>query len=286
VISEKSNEINGTYAEVCHGSTTNPEARSQKPEERERVFSVPETLLPQAEATWQDTLVRPNCTAIAVPSLGISIPYISIEQSAQSHGLPSDVTRSLSAVILETWAQRGHCPDNPEAQLHAALGAHAAAQRARDGNAKSQPAPAIEPTSPAAAVLPKKKKKDEYSEQFELWWKLYPRKEGKGAASKAFEKLTLNQKRQAWKALRLTSDDLASKMNDTRGNFCPQPATWLNQNRFDDTPCGTGGPAGNPILLKKPNEAQWDWQDRIAWEIEQGKVSRTDAEQAGWSPIE
>jgi hypothetical protein len=74
----------------------------------------------------------------------------------------------------------------------------------------------------------------ECSEEFKRFWKAFPRKVGKGAAWKVFSKIDPN-------------DELVDKMIETvadwkkskdwikdGGQFIPYPATWLNQERWED----------------------------------------------------
>lgn len=77
------------------------------------------------------------------------------------------------------------------------------------------------------------------ADQFETFWRAYPRRVGKGAARKAFEK-----------AIRLTTlaamlDAIALYQRCKPGyqDFC-HPATWLNQERWDDE-WSTPGPVRN-----------------------------------------
>jgi hypothetical protein len=77
--------------------------------------------------------------------------------------------------------------------------------------------------------------KPEYTEEFGFFWELYPRKEGKGEAFKSWEKLTIDQKRRAYAALKKQILYLKSRAAE-KGNLCPHAATWLNQSRFDDDP--------------------------------------------------
>jgi uncharacterized protein YdaU (DUF1376 family) len=77
---------------------------------------------------------------------------------------------------------------------------------------------------------------EEYSKDFTAFWDLYPRKTGKGAAARSWERLTLGQKRKAYVALKAQLPDLLAKMRDPRGNYCPHASTWLNEGRFDDEP--------------------------------------------------
>ncbi|MBA7690629.1 hypothetical protein ES703_99160 [subsurface metagenome] len=72
--------------------------------------------------------------------------------------------------------------------------------------------------------------------KFDLFWSAYPKKMGKGAARRAFEKIK-------------PSDDLLQKILSAveqqskseqwlkeDGRYVPNPATWLNQERWDDEP--------------------------------------------------
>ena len=70
-----------------------------------------------------------------------------------------------------------------------------------------------------------------YTEDFEKFWETYPKKVGKKEAYKAFRKarMPLQTLLDAVKAQMQT--DLWKKEN---GRFIPNPATWLNQGRWDD----------------------------------------------------
>jgi hypothetical protein len=70
------------------------------------------------------------------------------------------------------------------------------------------------------------------SEQFNVWWSSFPRKEGKGAARKEFDK--------ALKKVGL--DKLVEAAENYRNDpnrepkFTVQPARWLREERWDDSP--------------------------------------------------
>jgi len=67
-------------------------------------------------------------------------------------------------------------------------------------------------------------------EGFDLFWKSYPRKTGKGAAEKAWAKA----------ALKTPADEIVGKLAKYTWpedpQFIPHPATWLNQKRWEDEP--------------------------------------------------
>lgn len=71
--------------------------------------------------------------------------------------------------------------------------------------------------------------------EFEAFWAKYPKRVGKKAAQKAFQNA---QNRPQIDDL-LDSIDRAMKSEQWRkdgGQFIPNPATWLNQGRWDDEP--------------------------------------------------
>ena len=78
-------------------------------------------------------------------------------------------------------------------------------------------------------------------DDFEKFWAVYPRKVGKGAARRAFAKI------------RVPVGELIAAVEEQKrseqwrkdgGQFIPHPATWLNQERWEDEP--------EPEHIKKP----------------------------------
>lgn len=81
----------------------------------------------------------------------------------------------------------------------------------------------------------------EYGQEFESWWRVYPRHEAKGQAAKAFsivvKGLALMPEHTGRPAALewLLARTLAfAESPKGKGEFVPHPATWLNQRRFDD----------------------------------------------------
>ena len=75
------------------------------------------------------------------------------------------------------------------------------------------------------------KDKDDSASQFESFWAAYPRKVGKQAAKKAFSKVSV--------PVKTLIDAVNSQKNSEQwrkdnGQYIPNPATWLNQGRWDD----------------------------------------------------
>lgn len=109
--------------------------------------------------------------------------------------------------------------------------------RARDSDSDSEEERKIPPVVPRLGDAPKKRKgsaPEGYSQDFEEFWNLYPRREGKGKAFESWRRLSAEQRQRAQLALRNQAEILQRKARDHRGNFCPHATTWLNQGRFDD----------------------------------------------------
>nr|DAN23815.1 MAG TPA: replisome organizer [Caudoviricetes sp.] len=83
----------------------------------------------------------------------------------------------------------------------------------------------------------KDKDKDNSASPFESFWAAYPRKVGKQAAKKAFSKVSV--------PVKTLIDAVNSQKNSEQwrkdnGQYIPNPATWLNQGRWDDVLTGAG----------------------------------------------
>lgn len=68
-------------------------------------------------------------------------------------------------------------------------------------------------------------------EDFEVFWSAYPKKVGKQAAKKAFEKVSVPVESLVTAIKRQECSPQWSKDN---GQYIPNPATWLNQGRWED----------------------------------------------------
>lgn len=69
-----------------------------------------------------------------------------------------------------------------------------------------------------------------YSQGFDGWWKVYPRRVGKGEAFKAWKKGATSALTRT--AIMKATAELARVTKDVK--FVPNPATWLNQRRWED----------------------------------------------------
>lgn len=71
---------------------------------------------------------------------------------------------------------------------------------------------------------------------FERFWKAYPKKVGKGAALKAFEKSKVNADLIVVIEKSIEQQKKTDQWKKENGQFIPNPATWLNQKRWEDEP--------------------------------------------------
>lgn len=80
----------------------------------------------------------------------------------------------------------------------------------------------------------KKINKDTLDHFFEKFWALYPRKVGRGAAYNAWKKTPLPDITVLYDALEWQKK--TEQWNKSGGQFIPHPATWINQQRWNDQP--------------------------------------------------
>lgn len=72
-----------------------------------------------------------------------------------------------------------------------------------------------------------------YSEDFEIFWTLYPEKKGKGKAFEFWKKISKKEKDDCIDKIKLQIESNHFKGRDGK-EFIPNPATWLNQRRWED----------------------------------------------------
>jgi len=75
-------------------------------------------------------------------------------------------------------------------------------------------------------------------ERFERFWQTYPRKVGKDAAKRAFEKRKPDERLLAAMLAAVALQSQTDEWRKEGGQFIPHPATWLNQGRWQDEVAG------------------------------------------------
>lgn len=78
----------------------------------------------------------------------------------------------------------------------------------------------------------KEERESVYSKEFLEFWNVYPSKVGKGGAYQAWKKAKLPSLAEILKAVESQSSQ--EKWKKDNGRFIPNPATWLNQCRWED----------------------------------------------------
>lgn len=108
-----------------------------------------------------------------------------------------------------------------------------------------------------------------YLEGFDLFWKNYPRKIGKGQAEKVWSHLkpTFELYSIILEAVELQKKGVGWLQND--GMYIPHPSTWLNQKRWlDETQKAKVVPLYDPLKMEARKEelkqiAERDYQRRL-----------------------
>lgn len=94
-------------------------------------------------------------------------------------------------------------------------------------------------SSDAETTVSDKPKLDVFEERFERFWSAYPKKIGKGDARKKFLKLKPNQQLFDQIMAALSAAKKTEQWTKSNGQFVPNPATWLNQSRWEDDYSGS-----------------------------------------------
>lgn len=91
---------------------------------------------------------------------------------------------------------------------------------------KSREEKSIKHSSPTSSVVS--------MSNFDQFWKIYPRKTGKGAARRAWEKIKPTS--ELYEKILQAVEQQKKSMDWQRenGKYIPHPTTWLNQERWDD----------------------------------------------------
>lgn len=103
---------------------------------------------------------------------------------------------------------------------------------ARDSKKLSQQTDNQEKSENTEMQQHQKKPTNGYSEAFEEWWSIYPKKVGKGDAWKSWKRDKLDKK--ADQLIEKLEAQNAMQYSFTEYKFIPLPATYLNQSRYDD----------------------------------------------------
>lgn len=96
-----------------------------------------------------------------------------------------------------------------------------------------------EPPKPLAAI----------DRRFDEFWTFYPKKIGKGAARKSYDKIKPSDELHKRMLAAIVTAKRSDQWTRDGGQYIPNPATWLNQQRWDDEPRAASRPS-QPALSK------------------------------------
>ena len=91
---------------------------------------------------------------------------------------------------------------------------------------------------------------DVKEDKFLVFWKAYPKKVGKGAAEKSFAKFNPNDTLLKTMVESINQQKQSERWQKENGQYIPNPATWLNQKRWEDELTVTTIPAEQPAKRK------------------------------------
>jgi hypothetical protein len=74
---------------------------------------------------------------------------------------------------------------------------------------------------------------EESETEFDVFWREYPKKVGKGAAKKAFEK-AIEKASIETLVTAVRRQKCGAQWTEDNGRYIPMPSTWLNQERWED----------------------------------------------------
>lgn len=83
-------------------------------------------------------------------------------------------------------------------------------------------------------VIKETTKENPLAERFAVFWSKYPKKVGKEAARKAFLKIRPNDELFGKMVDGIDKAKKSQQWQEEHGRYIPNPATWLNQGRWDD----------------------------------------------------
>ncbi len=122
-------------------------------------------------------------------------------------------------------------------------GKRSAEQRFNRGSTAVQPKPQPETHSSSSSSLHSYRERKRsptvnglngHRSSFEVFWQAYPKKEGKGACRNWWGRNAPDEMLLHIMLTKIEQAKQTKKWQDEDGKFIPMPATWLNQERWDD----------------------------------------------------
>ena len=93
---------------------------------------------------------------------------------------------------------------------------------------------------------------------FDKFWAVYPKKVGKGAAEKAFERCRVSDDLLNTMLEAVKKAEKSAQWQEENGRFIPNPATWLNQRRWEDELRGPSPRPGRVTAQAYSSQREYD----------------------------
>lgn len=105
-----------------------------------------------------------------------------------------------------------------------------------------------QPAIPETETEGERETKQSASSSFDRFWSAYPRKVGKDAARKAFDKRRPDAEMVGAMLAAIAEQSQTHGWIKDGGQFIPHPTTWLNEGRWQDETTGSAGQQQNQLL--------------------------------------
>lgn len=112
-------------------------------------------------------------------------------------------------------------------------------ERARQQAVEAADTPALPAAKPEASASQRR---------FDTFWKAYPKKVGKGAAEKSFMKYKVDDALLETMLKAIEAAKRSEQWQRDGGQYIPNPATWLNQRRWEDELPAHTTPVHRPVM--------------------------------------
>ena len=193
--------------------------------------------------TWLIPNLDINGCFHADPQIIKSLIFTRLRKSAKTvQGYVEDLAEAKLIVVYKTNGDTYLCvPDFVEKQPSL--------------NPDREADPTIPPPTPdqlqsssGATPLKVKESKDEVKIKqskvnggFDIFWTNYPKKVGKGKALESWKRINPSEELLSKMIHTIAWQTMSDQWKKDKGQFIPNPATWLNQERWNDEPTKTGG---------------------------------------------
>lgn len=124
--------------------------------------------------------------------------------------------------IASNWTKRKHSPPTEALQRPSVAPTAIEEEKEKEEKKKKK----IPPTP--------RKRGIQYSDDFEDFWSAYPKKVGKDAAWRAWEKRSRDRPATGGILQAIHQQQSSEQWTREGGQFIPNPATWINQGRWND----------------------------------------------------